>query len=111
MGNIVADAGQPSCGESLFAAAVAGGQAASGLPFMPLATGTRADLVVLDDRAVELASRPVERVLDSFVFAGNRRLVRDVMAGGQWRVRDGQHLQRERIEREYRGALARVLRD
>jgi formimidoylglutamate deiminase len=105
--NVTASAARPSVGESLFAGALAGGAAASGRP--PADWVAAADLVVLDDAAVELAARPIERVLDSFVFAGNRRLVRDVMVNGSWRVRGGRHLARERIERDYRLALAKLL--
>ncbi len=109
--NIAASAAQPSCGESLFRHALAGGAAASGITGPVLQPGARADLVVLDDRAVELAERPLERVLDSVVFAGNRSLIRDVMTGGKWRVRDGRHVDRDRIEHDYRRALATVLRE
>jgi formimidoylglutamate deiminase len=103
--NIAASAAQPSCGETLFAAALAGGRRGAGL-----SSGDDAgDLIVLDDEAVELAARPPERLLDAFVFAGNRRLVRDVFVGGQRQVAGGRHLRRDAIEREYRRALARLL--
>jgi formimidoylglutamate deiminase len=107
--NIAASAAQPSCGETLFGEAFAGGAMAAGLGDVGVQAGAPADLVVLDDDAVELAARPRERILDSLVFAGNRRLVRHVMAGGQWVVRDGRHVARERIEAEYRAALATLL--
>jgi formimidoylglutamate deiminase len=109
--NIAASAQQPSVGESLFADAFAGGVSASGQMHAAFASGAAADFVVLDDSAVELAARPIECVLDSFIFAGNRRLVRDVMVAGQWRVRDGRHMDRDRIERAYRKALEALLGD
>jgi formimidoylglutamate deiminase len=107
--NIAASAEQPSCGETLFAEALVGGAAAAGLGDVTLQPGCPADLLVLDDSAVELAERPPQRILDSLVFAGNRRLVRDVMANGNWCVRDGQHVARERVEAAYRRALGKLL--
>lgn len=107
--NVVADAVQPSCGERLFADALAGGRAGSGQDSGCLDAGAAADGFTLDERAVELAERPLSRLLDSFVFAGNRPLVRDVLVAGEWRVRDGRHVARERIEAGYRAALRELL--
>jgi formimidoylglutamate deiminase len=44
-------------------------------------------------------------VLDTFLFAGNTPLVRDVMAGGEWVVRDFLHRDRDRIAADYRAAV------
>ncbi|MGH8212460.1 MAG: hypothetical protein ACREPP_04415, partial [Rhodanobacteraceae bacterium] len=44
-------------------------------------------------------------VLDSFVFSGNAPLVRDVMANGEWVVRDFHHREEERIAARYRSAV------
>ena len=48
-------------------------------------------------------------LLDSLVFSGNPNLVRDVMVGGRWRVRNGRHPERERIAEAYRGVVARLV--
>lgn len=109
--NVVASAAQPSCGESLFAEALAGGRAGSGQGAQCFEAGAPADGFTLDEHAVELAERPLSRLLDSFVFAGNRPLVRDVMVAGEWRVRGGRHVARERIEAGYRAALRELLTD
>lgn len=50
-----------------------------------------------------------ELLLDTLVFSGNPNLVRDVMVGGRWRVRDGRHPERERIAEACRGAVARLV--
>ena len=42
------------------------------------------------------------RVMDSLLFAGNTPLVRDVMAGGAWQVRDFHHRDEVRIAARYR---------
>jgi formimidoylglutamate deiminase len=63
--------------------------------------GRRLDLVVLDDSAPELAALPPDRHIDGWIFSGNRPLVREVMVGGRWQVREGRHRAREGVERAY----------
>ncbi|MEA2786593.1 MAG: hypothetical protein QOF71_2697, partial [Candidatus Eremiobacteraeota bacterium] len=49
----------------------------------------RADLIVLDDRAAQLAAGHPGEILDRYVFATDRAAPRHVMVRGRWRVRDG----------------------
>ncbi len=97
-----------SVGETLWDRALKGGRKAAGQP-ADLGRGTAADLIVLDGNAPELVGHGANTVLDSFIFAGNRPLVRDVMAGGHWRVRDFHHEGEERIAMAYRKTLAVLL--
>jgi formimidoylglutamate deiminase len=78
------------------------------LPIGALHAGARADLLVLDDRAPLLAARDERSVLDSFIFAGNTPLVRDVMVGGRWVVRNFQHHDEERIAARYRSVVEQL---
>ena len=102
--NIAVGAEQGSVGETLFAAALAGGAQASGrsLGGVGSAAGVRADLVVLDDSAAELAARDTGNLLDSWIFSGNRPLVREVYVGGRRVVAEGRHVDGERIAARYR---------
>lgn len=104
--NIAARGG--SVGEPLWAAALAGGAQASGAAIGELAAGHRADLLVLDESAPLLAARDSGNVIDSFLFAGNTPLVRDVMAAGQWVVRGRHHRGEERIAARYRAVVERL---
>ncbi len=63
--------------------------------------GRRLDLVVLDDSAPELAALPADRQIDGWIYCGNRPLVREVMVGGRWLVREGRHRARETVEAAY----------
>jgi formimidoylglutamate deiminase len=63
---------------------------------------------VLDDGSPLLAAREGHALLDSFVFAGNAPLVRDVMCGGRWVVRDFRHHDEERIAQRYRDTVRRL---
>jgi formimidoylglutamate deiminase len=106
--NIAARHEGDSVGETLWRAALRGGAQASGQPIGELRDGVRADLVVLDDDSPLLAARDARSVLDSFLFAGNTPLVRDVMVGGRWQVRGFRHRDEERIAARYRGVVARL---
>ena len=106
--NIAARHQGDSVGETVWRAALRGGALASGLPIGELREGARADLFVLDDRAPLLAARDERSVIDSFLFAGNVPLVRDVMVGGEWVVRHFMHCDEERIAARYRSAMERL---
>ncbi|HET8898367.1 MAG TPA: formimidoylglutamate deiminase [Rhodanobacteraceae bacterium] len=98
--NVAAAAGH-SVGETLWQAALDGGARAAGQA-APLSAGSSADLSVLDAASPLLAARDNTSVLDSFLFSGNTPLVRDVMAGGRWQVRDFHHRDEERIAARFR---------
>ena len=100
--NVAAREHGASVAESLWRPALRGGTQASGLPIGTLYPGARADLIVLDENSPLLAARDARSVLDSFIFAGNTPLVRDVMVGGRWVVRGFRHHDEERIAQRYR---------
>ncbi|MGB3269700.1 MAG: formimidoylglutamate deiminase, partial [Rhodanobacter sp.] len=89
-------------------AALAGGARASGVPGGELRAGASADLIVLDENSPLLAARDEASVLDSWLFAGNTPLVRDVMRAGRWVVRGFRHHDEERIATRYRTAVQRI---
>jgi formimidoylglutamate deiminase len=105
---VAADGTAPHCGQALWSNALLGGAKAAGRPVGRLAPGFRADLVVLDAQHPSLYGRPGELLLDSHLF-GPGSAVRDVMVGGSWRLRDGQHAAEGTIARTYRRVLARLL--
>ena len=100
--NIAARREGASVGQTLWRAALQGGARAAGLPVGALQPDHRADLLVLDEGSPLLAARDTHSMLDSFLFAGNTPLVRHVMCGGQWVVRDFHHHDEERIALRYR---------
>ncbi|HSX60608.1 MAG TPA: formimidoylglutamate deiminase [Tahibacter sp.] len=106
--NIAVSESSGSVGETLWGDALFGGARAAGAPLGAIESGARADLVVLDDAAPQLVAREPAHLLDTFVFSGNRNLVRDVMVAGQWCVRDGRHRDAERIAARYAAALKRI---
>jgi len=91
-----------STGETLWRAALRGGTQAAASP-------ARADLLVLDDTSPLLAARSKDTLLDTLLFAGNTPLIRHVMVGGHWQVRDFHHRDQARIAKRYRQAVARLM--
>lgn len=100
--NIAVSESSASVGENLWGDALYGGAQASGTVIGSIEDGARADLIVLDDAAALMAARGAASALDTLVFAGNSNLVRHVMVGGTWVVRDGRHRDEERIAARYR---------
>lgn len=97
-----------STGLALWQDAVRGGARACGRAIGALAEGCRADFVVLSPGALALAGRGSERVLDAWLFDGDRPAIDEVWVGGRRMVRDGRHVRSEAIERDYRATLARL---
>ncbi|MBS0555953.1 MAG: formimidoylglutamate deiminase [Proteobacteria bacterium] len=104
--NIAVSESSASVGENLWGDALFGGGQASGLDISAIEAGARADLIVLDDIAPLLAARDADTALDTFLFAGNANLVRDVMVNGAWVVRERRHRDEERIAARYRQTVA-----
>ncbi|HSA82739.1 MAG TPA: formimidoylglutamate deiminase [Geminicoccaceae bacterium] len=105
---VAASETEPHCGARLWRAALAGGAQALGRRIGRLAPGYRADLIRLDPNHPLLCGRSGDLLLDALVFSGNANPVQDVMVGGRWRVREGRHLDRDRIATAYRQTIARL---
>jgi formimidoylglutamate deiminase len=106
--NIAASAAQPRVGEFLWQSALQGGAQASGRPIGALASGKRADLIVLDGEHPNLNGILAHDVLGCLLFAGNDNLVRHVLVGGRWVVRDRLHCAQPVIAQRYKQAVAQL---
>ncbi|HSD43078.1 MAG TPA: formimidoylglutamate deiminase [Burkholderiales bacterium] len=107
--SVAASAMQPSVGATLWDAAARGGAQALGRAAGALAPGRVADLLVLEAGHVDLAGRRGDDLLDALLFSGSGGLVRDVMVGGRWVVREGRHAAEDAIAARYRATVARLL--
>jgi formimidoylglutamate deiminase len=101
--------GERGGGTALWSAAAEGGRQALGRPIGRIEAGSRADLVVLEGDAPALYGRSGDALADSLIFSSGSRLLRDVMIGGRWRVRERHHLSAEPIATAYRRTLDRIL--
>ena len=102
--NIAVSPAQPSTGELLYGQALGGGLRACG-------QGAQAagDMIVLDADAPALVGATAGDLLDRFVFAGNRPLVKETYVGGRQRVSEGRHHHRDAVARRYGEALRSLL--
>lgn len=90
-----------STGRRLWDAAATGGASATGRHSGVIARGYLADLVALDDSHPDLCGRAGDVLIDSFAFAGDSRMVRDVWSAGRHLVQGSRHIQRDGIVRRY----------
>ena len=95
-------------GSELFGRALEGGAAASGQEAVGIGAGAPADFVVLNDEDPMLAGHNDATRLDALVFSGYPLPVERVMVGGDWRVVDAVHVERDNARVEYVAALERI---
>lgn len=98
-----------STGRALYEAAVQGGAQAAGRTSGRIAAGQLADLVALDADHPDMEGRKGDVALDTWIFARDDRLVRQVWSAGRHLVQDGQHAARPAIEAAYRATMRRLL--
>lgn len=108
--NVLVTGPDRSVGRELLAASLRGGAQAAGQPTSELAPGRRADLVVLDgeDASLPDGAENADVILDAAIFGPGRGLVRDVLVGGRWVIRDRQHAEWESARTRYRSVLRRL---
>ncbi|MSQ63527.1 MAG: formimidoylglutamate deiminase [Betaproteobacteria bacterium] len=106
--NLVVGERSQAVGTTLWLEAAAGGKVL-GRNMGAIALGARADLVVLDGDHPDLAGRSRDAIANAFVFSGATNLVRDVMVGGTWAVRNGHHAQEVQAANAYKHAVAELL--
>jgi formimidoylglutamate deiminase len=107
-GRAVLAMGGQSTGRTLFEGAARGGAQAAGRDGGVIAPGRWADLLALDGRAVDLAGRRGDTLLDAWIFAGSDKMVREVWAAGRHVVQGGRHVAHETITRRYAATLQRL---
>ncbi|HTN27338.1 MAG TPA: formimidoylglutamate deiminase [Burkholderiales bacterium] len=107
--NLVAGARTDAVGTTLWLEAAEGGAAPLGRAMGAIVPGRRADLVVLRADSADLAGRSGDAIANSLIFSGARGLVRDVMVGGKWLVRDTRHPLEQQSDAQFRRVTARLL--
>jgi formimidoylglutamate deiminase len=100
-----------STGRHILDAMIAGGAQAAGRHTGQIARGYWADLMALDTQSVTLAGRTKDQLIDSFIFAGDDHLIRDVWSAGRHLVSGGRHIEHNKISSNYRTALASLHHD
>ncbi len=102
---------EASTGRVLYEGALAGGAAAGGRASGAIAPGLWADLLAVDMNSVDLIGRSGDALLDSWIFAGDDRLVREVWSAGRHVVSEGRHRDHAAITSAYAAAMRRLRSD
>ena len=100
-----------STGRTLFDGITCGGAQAAGRPSGCIEPGRHADLMSLDLSHPDLADRHGDAILDSYIFAGDDRMVSEVWAAGRHLVQSGRHIAREQIQKRYCRVMQRLRDD
>jgi formimidoylglutamate deiminase len=96
-----------STGRVLWDGVCAGGAQAAGRNAGAIRVGAWADMLRLDDQD-DLANRRGDTILDTFIFAGNDRMVTDLWSAGRHIVQGGAHVARNRVRARFAQVMARL---
>ena len=99
---------EQSTGRVLYETACRGGALAGGRAGGSIAPGQWGDLVALDGSGPDLAASAGDMILDTFIFAGDDRMVSEVWSAGRHIVTGGQHSKRAAVRAEYGRVMARL---
>ncbi|MGB5864526.1 MAG: formimidoylglutamate deiminase [Sulfitobacter sp.] len=94
-----------STGRRMYHKILQGGAQAAGRDTGHIEAGAWADMLSLDTTSEHMWGRTGDTALDSWIFAGDDRLVRDVWSGGRHMVENGQHVSRGSIVAAYKRIL------
>jgi formimidoylglutamate deiminase len=97
-----------SVGRVIFDGMAKGGAQAAGRGAGAIAVGRWADLVALDMTGPDMAGRFGDRVLDTFAFAGDDRMVTDLWSAGRHIVQGGRHIARDSVRARFGAVMARL---
>lgn len=106
--NIASTADHTRVGDFLWQASLQGGAQASGRRVGQLAVGMRADALVLDANHPNLNDVTTTNIFNTWLFSGNDNLVRDVLVGGKWQVKNGRHLHQSSIEERFKKTMQQL---
>ncbi|MFV0473796.1 MAG: amidohydrolase family protein [Pikeienuella sp.] len=97
-----------STGRALLEGAAHGGAQALRRAAGAIAPGLWADLLALDMDALDLEGRRGDLLLDTWIFAGDDRMVAEVWSAGRLMVVNGRHIARDQVEPRARAAFRRL---
>ena len=99
---------EKSTGRRLYEAVAKGGARAAARDSGRIEVGALADLIALDGSAVDLIGRTGDTILDTYIFAGDDRMVRDVWSAGRHVVTEGRHIAHDTITGRYRKGMEQL---
>ena len=97
-----------STGRVLIEETIRGGAQAAGRKTGEISQGFLADLLALDTEDANMLGRSGDTALDSWIFAGDDRIVSDVWAAGRHMVKGGRHVARDSIRQAYMRTIRKL---
>lgn len=94
-----------SCGRFLYQHAAEAGAIACGQNIGRLEPGYRADFLELDDNHLLTLGRGPNAALDSWIFAGDERVIKSVWVAGKCLIKDGRHA----LDKQLNNGMAKVI--
>ncbi|MEW7008430.1 formimidoylglutamate deiminase [Lentilitoribacter sp. EG35] len=94
-----------STGRRLYDAVLQGGAASAGRQTGALKAGFWADMLAFDMKHADLCGLHQDKLIDSFVFTGDNRMITDVWSAGRHMVSSGRHIHKDEITNEYLRAV------
>ena len=85
-----------------------GGKLASGRKTGKIKAGYWADILALDLSSFNYSSLNENEKLNYLIFSENEKIVDSVFSAGRWVVKEGNHIEKEKITREYRETLEKI---
>lgn len=107
---VLSDENTQSNGRFLYGRAASGGAQAIGRDAGRIKVGAFADLVALDDSHYAVAGLSHDAILDTWIFACGDELVSDVWSAGRHVVKDGIHVNRDKIASQYSSTIKKLRR-
>ncbi len=101
-------ASDKSTGRRIFDEICKGGAQAGGRNSGSIKPGAWADLLVLDNTSVDLSGRQGDTLLDTYIFAGDDRMVTDVWSAGRRVVNGGKHIAHQQISNRYNAVMKKL---
>jgi formimidoylglutamate deiminase len=105
---VAVDADNSHAGANLWRRCVAGGAQAMGRAVSGLATGQRADFLMLDQDHPGLLGKSGDEIMDALVFSNHGNPVRDVYVGGRCIIHNRYHKNQQQILSDYAKTLAKL---
>ncbi len=105
--NMAANADQPHTGAALYNATQQGGAQALGQNVGTLAVGQQADIMLLAEDSL-LDHMADETILDALIFSSPTARIKDLMIGGNWRIKGEHHDREEAITARYCNVIQRL---
>lgn len=105
---VLASSDETHVGTRLWRDAAIHGAQATGQAAGQIATGRRADWLVLDRAHPSMAGAAIDAALDHLLFAGASAAIRDVMVGGRWVIKDYRHAAETALQPRFASVMSRL---